>query len=170
MGGWVGVGVTERCKMTRVLMSVYMLDYCEGMAELVRQVSEKPVITGVDPRGKREPFPPRKELPALRLDGLLPPARIEVLEPYLFSPQDRADSIIYLVALGEYGVMNVYVIVEDEVGKQIESGFALRDETEPEDWYYFPVTSFPYGASVTVRASAMDPLGGIGTREENVTV
>jgi hypothetical protein len=44
--------------MTRVLLSLSVLDYCEAMAELVREVCEKPTITGVDSRSRRkELFP-----------------------------------------------------------------------------------------------------------------
>jgi hypothetical protein len=80
------------------------------------------------------------------------------------------DNIIQITASGEYGVMNVYVTLEDDRGKQIESGFAMRDEVEQDDWFYFPSASFRSGASLTVRAIAMDPLGGIGIQDENVTV
>jgi hypothetical protein len=152
-------------------MSIYMLEYCEGMAELVREVCEKPTITGVAPRSRdQELLPARKELPAFRLDGLLRPPRIEALEPFLFPAEDQVDSIIHITASGDYGVMNVYVTLEDDRGKQIESGFALPDEVEEDDWFYFPSASFASGACVTVRAIAMDPLGGIGIQDENVMV
>ena len=152
-------------------MSLAVLVYCEGMAELVRELCEKPAIHGVDPRSKNsERFPARTDLPAFRLDGLLPPPRVEALEPYLFPADDRAESIVYIATSGEYGVINVYVTLEDERGRQIESGFALRDQVEPDDWFYFPSASLRSGASVNVRAIAMDPLGGVESRDENVTV
>jgi hypothetical protein len=141
------------------------------MAELVREVCEKPTITGVAPRSRRSnPFPPQKELPALRLDRLLSPPTIEALDPCLFPAEDQLDGIIQITASGDHGVMNVYVTLEDDRGKQIESGFALRDEVEQDDWFYFPSTSLRSGASVTVRAIAMDPLGAVGIRDEHVTV
>ena len=157
--------------MTRVILSQSVLEYCEGMAELVREVCEKPTITGVNPRSRRtEPFPERKDLPAFRLDGLLKPPRIEALDPCLFPAEDQVDDIIHLTASGDYGVVNVYVTLEDDRGNQIESGFALRDEVEEDDWFYFPCASLPAGASVTVRAIAMDPLGGVGIQDKNVMV
>jgi hypothetical protein len=157
--------------MTRVLLSLSVLEYREGMAELVREVCEKPTITGVDPRSRRrELFPVGKELPAFRLDGLLNPPRIEALTPCLFPAEDQVEGIIQITASGDYGVINVYVMLEDDWGIQIESGFALKDETEEDDWYYFPSASLRSGASVTVRAMAMDPLGGVGIQDENVTV
>jgi hypothetical protein len=152
-------------------MSLALLDYCEGMAELIRELSEKPVIGGVEPRSRKsERFPSRKVLPVSRLDGLLKPPEVEALEPHLFPADDKADSTVYIATSGGYGVMNVYVILEDERGKQIESGFALRDQVEPDDWFYFPSASLHSGVSVNVRAIAMDPLGGVGSRDENVTV
>jgi hypothetical protein len=156
--------------MTRVILSPSVLDYCEGMAELVREVCDKPTISGVSPRSKKELLPARNDLPAFRLDGLLRPPRIETLEPYLFPPEDKAHSIIYIAASGGYGVMNVYVTLEDERGEQIESGFALRDQVDEDDWFYFPCAPLHSGASVTVRAMAMDPLGGVGIQDETVTV
>ena len=157
--------------MTRVIMSLAVLEYCEGMAALVHELVEKPAIRGVEPRSRKsERVPARKDVPAFRLDGLLQPPRVEALEPYLFPAGDRADSIVYIAASGEYGVMSVYITLEDEWGNQIESGFALRDEVEPDDWFYFPSASLRSGASVTVRAIAMDPLGGAGSQDENVTV
>jgi hypothetical protein len=157
--------------MTRVLLSLPVLEYCEAMAELVREVCEKPAITGVSPRSRRkELIPARKDLPAFRLDGLLQPPRIEMLDPFLFPAEDEVDGIIQITASGDYGVMNVYVILEDDQGKQIESGFALRDEVEEDDWFYFPSVSLRSGASVTVRAIAMDPLGGVGIQDENITI
>lgn len=141
------------------------------MAELVREVCEKPTITGVSPRNRRKELSPaRRDLPAFRLDGLLQPPRIEALDPCLFPAEDQVDGIIQITASGAYGVMNVYVTLEDDRGKQIESGFALRDEVEEDNWFYFPSASIRSGASVTVRAIAMDPLGGVGIQNENVTV
>ena len=157
--------------MTRVFLSQSVLDYREGMADLVREVCEKPRISGVDPRSiSEEPFPVRKDLPAFRLDGLLNPPRIEGFTPCLFPAEDQVDGIIQIAASGDYGVASVYVTLEDEGGKQIESGFALKDETEEDDWFYFPSASLRSGASVTVRAMAMDPLGGVGIQDETVTV
>lgn len=60
----------------------------------------------------------------------------------------------------------MYVTLEDEQRELVEGGLALQDETEPEDWYYFPSASLRAGAPVTVRALVMDPLGGVGTRDE----
>ena len=148
-----------------------MLDYRQGMAELVREVCEKPTITGVNPRSRgRELFAAQKELPAFRLEGLLHPPDIVTLDPYMFPAEDEVDGIIHITTSGDYGVVNVYVTLHDDRGKQIESGFALRDDVEEEDWFYFPSASLRSGASVTVRAIAMDPLGGVGTRDKTVTV
>ena len=157
--------------MTRVILSPSVLDYCEGMAERVREVCERPTITGVVPRSRsRELFPPRKDLPAFRLDGLLRPPTIDALDPCLFPAEDELDGIIHIATSSDYGVINVYVTLEDDRGKQIESGFALRDEVEQDDWFYFTSVSLRSGASVTVRAIAMDPLGGVGIQDENVAV
>jgi hypothetical protein len=157
--------------MTRVILSVDVLEYRQAMAALVDEVCQKNRMIGVDPECRRnELLPLRKELSAFWLDGLLRPPRIEALNPYLFPPEDQVDGIIQITASGDYGVINVYVTLEDDRGKQIESGFALKDKVEKDDWFYFPCASPPSGTSVTVRAIAMDPLGGIGTQNENITV
>ena len=157
--------------MTRVILSLSVLDYCEAMAELVREVRKKPTITGVDSQNRRKELSPdRRDLPASGLDGLLQPPSIEALDPCLFPAEDQVDGIIQITTSGDYGVMNVYVTLEDGQGKQIESGFALRDEVEEDDWYYCPSAALRSGASVTVRAIAMDPLGGVGILSEDVTV
>jgi hypothetical protein len=41
---------------------------------------------------------------------------------------------------------------------------------EEDEWFYCPTVPHRSGASVTVRAIAMDPLGGVGIQDENVTV
>ena len=157
--------------MTRVLMSLPVLEYREAMAELVHEVCEKPRITGVVPRIRsKELFPARKDLRAFRLDGSLQPPRIEMLDPCLFPAEEELGGIIQIIASGDYGVMSVYVILEDNRGEQMESGFALQDEIEEEEWFYFPSVSLRSGASVTVRAIAMDALGGVGIQDENVMV
>ena len=157
--------------MTRVILSQSLLDYRHGMAELVREVCEKPAITGVNPRSRgRELFSAQQELPAFRLQGLLRPPGIETLDAFLFPAEEQVDGIIHIAASGDYGVVDVYVTLQDDRGKQIESGFALRDQVEPDDWFYFPSACLRSGASVNVRAIAMDPLGGVGSRDENVTV
>ena len=155
--------------MTRVWMSPAVLDYCEGMAARVREVGQKPVITGVEPR-RKELFPELRYPRALRLEGLLTPPRIEFIDPCLSPEEEQVEGIIQITASGEYGVSNVYVRLEDDQGNQIESGFALRDEVEEDDWFYFPSASFRSGASVTVRVTALDPLGGIGVEDETVEV
>ena len=157
--------------MTRVILSISVLEYRQAMAELVDEVCQKHKIIGVEPKSKREEFlPPRKEPSAFWLDGLLKPPRIEVLNPCLFAVEDEVDGIIQITASGDYGVINVYVSLEDDLGKLIESGFALKDKEEADDWYYFPSASFRSGASVTVRAIAMDPLGAVGSQNESITV
>ena len=157
--------------MTRVFVSPAMLDYCEGMAALVREVGQKPTITGVEPRGRRKELFPELRYPRpLRIEGLLIPPRIEFIDPCLSPEEEQVESIIQITASGEYGVSNVYVRLEDDQGNQIESGLALRDEVDEDEWFYFTSAAFRSGASVTVRVIALDPLGGIGVEDETVEV
>ena len=157
--------------MTRVILSLSVLDYREAMAEIVHEVCQKNKIIRVDPQRRgEEQIPACQEFPAFGLAGLLTPPRIEALNPYLFPPEAQVDGIIQIITSGDYGVMSVYVTLEDDRGKQIESGFALKDKLEEGDWFYFPCASLPSGTSVTVRAIAMDPLGGVGSQNENIMV
>jgi hypothetical protein len=144
------------------------------MAKLVWEVcqqNEKSTITGVAPQnGREELFAARRDLPAFCLAGLLNPPRIEVLDACLFRTDGRLDGMVHIGASGVYGVMNVYVILEDDRGNRIESGFALEDYLTEGYWCYFPSASLRPGMTVTVRAMAMDRLGGVGTQMEHVTV
>lgn len=87
--------------MIRVILSQSLLDYREEIAELAREASAKPAITGVAPRRRdKESLPGRKDPRAFRLDGLLQPPRVELLDPYLFEAEGQADSIIRITASG----------------------------------------------------------------------
>jgi hypothetical protein len=141
------------------------------MAELVNEVCDENKVRGAEPRSiKKGLFLPRKDPAALHLSGLLTSPKIEVLDPWLFPADDQVESIIQITVLADYGLASVYVTLEDERGGKIEGGFALQDETAEDDWYYFPSASLSAGASVTVRAIAMDPLGGVGIQIEKVRV
>jgi len=156
--------------MTRVMLSLSVLEYCEEMAELVREVRKENRITSLDlGNGRKELFPDRKDAPDFRLDGLLKPPEVEGLDPCVFETDGRLDGMVHVGASGDYGVMNVYVILEDNRGNQIESGFALEDYLEAGYWCYFPTASIRSGTKVNVRAIVMD-AGGVGIRIESVTV
>jgi hypothetical protein len=76
--------------MTRVFLSLSVLDYCEAMADLVREVCEKPAISGVSPRNKRKELSPvRRDLPAFRLAGLLKPPITGYADDETFSSQNE---------------------------------------------------------------------------------
>ena len=157
--------------MTRVLLSLSVLEYRLGMAELVRKVCKENKISSLVHQAEKQKLPPApKDLPALCLTGLLAPPRIQVLDPYLSLVNDRLEGMVHVGASGLYGVMNVYGILADEQGKQIEGGFALEYYLEQGYWRYFPSASLRSRSPVTVRAIAMDPLGGVGIESESITV
>ena len=158
--------------MTRVILSLSVLEYRQAMAELVHEVSQENTIIGVDPWIKRKDvFPIRKELPAFCRPGLLKSPKIEALDlSCLFLADGQLDGFIQISTSGDYAVMDVYVVLEDHHGNQIESGFAIRDTVWEDYWGYPPCASLPSGTSVTVRAIAMDPLGGVGIQNESITV
>jgi hypothetical protein len=59
---------------------------------------------------------------------------------------------------------------EDERGNHIESDYALNAEVVDNHWGYFPSAPVPCGTTLTVRAMAMDSLGGIGIQTKRITI
>lgn len=158
--------------MTRLILSLSVLEYRQAMAELIHEISHEPTITGVDPEIKRKHvFPVRKEMPAFCMTGLLKPPRIEALDlSCLFLADGHLDGVVQISTSCEYAIVNVYVVLEDDHGNQMESGFAIREDVWEDYWGYMPSASLPSGASVTVRAIVMDALGGVGIQNEKITI
>ena len=156
--------------MIKVRLSPSILEYQLAMAELVDEVSNEYTITGVDYEDIQDFRPPREDFPEFGTPGLLLPPKIEMLLPDFTLEDGRLDGIIHIHTSEYFGVMSVYVVLEDDQGNQIESDYAMENELMRNHWCYIPSSTLVSGASVTVRAIAIDPLGGVGIHIESVTI
>ena len=156
--------------MTRVRISPSLLDYGEAMAELVNEVCEENILIGMDRETIEDFGSPRTDGPELGVSGLLRPPRIEFLWPDIRLKDGHLDGLIQISTSEYFGVMNVYVILEDGQAHHIESAYAMDNDIVENHWGYVPSAPLPSGTTVIVHAIAMDRLGGIGTRTERRTV
>ena len=145
---------------TKVRISPSLLDYRQGMAELVRQVVKEKFIAGVKPSFAGEP----SWIPS----DLLPPPKIEVLNLGYFTA--GIDNIILIETSDDFGIINLFLIFKDENGNLIESGNAFDCPDEANHWVYITSVPVAAGTSVTVQAVATDQLGGVSTRSERTIV
>jgi hypothetical protein len=140
------------------------------MAELVSEICEETTISGVDRQSPDDFAPPCKDIPELWVPGLLVPPRVELLWPDIHLQDGHLDGWIQIGTSEVYGVTNVLVVLEDDEGNIIESDYALDTDVIRNYWGYFASAPLPVGTTVTVRAIAMDSLGGIGIKTERITV
>jgi hypothetical protein len=80
------------------------------------------------------------------------------------------DGLIQISTSEYFGVMNVYVILEDNQAHHIESAYTMDNDIVENHWGYVPSAPLPSATTVIVHAIAMDRLGGIGIRTERITV
>jgi hypothetical protein len=154
--------------MAKVLLTPSVLEYRCAMAALVEELCEE---NSKDMRESIEEFgPAATEVVEFWTPGLLRPPKIESLWPDLWLEDGHLDGIIQINTSEYFGVMNVYVTLEDDQGNRLESDYALDNDVMKNYWGYFPSAPAHYGMTVIVRAIAMDRLGGVGIRTERVTV
>jgi hypothetical protein len=156
--------------MTKIILSPSVLLYRQAIAELVNRVYEQNLASVADRQFMKEYYPVQTDIPELWLPGLLMPPRIEMLWPDICLKNGKLDGIIQINTSEEYGVMSVYVILEDDEGNPIESDYAVDNDALANHWAYFPSAALPSGTTVIVRAIAMDRLGGVGIQTESVIV
>jgi hypothetical protein len=154
--------------MTKVILIPSILEYRCAMAALVEEICEE---NAGDPRESIEDFgPAATEVVELWTPGLLRPPKIESLFLDLELKDGHLDGLILISTSENFGVMNVYVTLEDEQGNRLESDYALDNDLVKNYWCYVPSAPAHLGMTVIVRAIAMDRLGGIGISTERVTV
>jgi hypothetical protein len=112
----------------------------------------------------------RTEIPELCMPGLLAHPRVEMIWPDISSKDGHLDGLIQINTSEYYGVINVYVTLEDEQGNRLESDYALDNEVVRNHWGYFPSAPAAPGTTILVRAIALDCLGGVGIHTERVTI
>jgi hypothetical protein len=154
--------------MTKVILTPSILEYRCAMAALVGEICEE---NAKDHRESIEDFgPAATEVVELWTPGLLRPPKIESLFLDLKLKKGHLDGLILISTSENFGVMNVYVTLEDEQGNRLEGGYALDNELVKNQWCYVPSASAHSGMTVIVRAVAMDRLGGVGIETERITV
>jgi hypothetical protein len=115
------------------------------------------------------PFPVRKDIPAPERAGLLTAPRIEMLDAEIYLRDGETEGLIMINASDVFGIEYIYVTLRDDAENLLESGYAMLAECEGH-WGYIPCEPLTLGTSVTVRAVAVDALGGMGIAQEKVTV
>lgn len=156
--------------MTKVRMSPLLLDYREWIAELVNQVCQENKIANMDRLSIEDFGPARTEVPELWVPGLLRQPKIELLWPDIYVIDGHLDGLIQINTSEDFGVMDVYVLLENERGNRIESDYAMDNEEVENHWGYIPSAPLSSGITVVIRAIAMDQLGGVGITTERITV
>ena len=158
--------------MTKVIISPSIVEYCQGMANAVEQVRREQTIAGQQPCIWEEEFPVRPDVISSNpcMAGLLQPPRIESLDADVRIRNGQLDGIIQVWTSGDFGIMDVYVIIADNQGNVTDSGYAMRNEIYMNHWSYILEVDVRDYHSLTVQAIVFDLLGGIGTQILNTTV
>ena len=156
--------------MTKVFLSPAVLGFRQAMADLVQQVCDEHALAGVGREWDPELEPERTEVAELGIAGLLRPPKIEMVWPSLCLKDGRLDGIILIHTSEYFGVMNVYVILEDEEGNHLESDYALDNDYVENHWGYIASAPANPGMTIVVRVLALDRLGGAALHTERVTV
>jgi hypothetical protein len=155
---------------TKVRISPLFFDYREGIAELVDQVCEENQIANLDCPDIGDFGPVATKVAELGVPGLLRPPKVEAIFPELYVTDGHLDGLIQIHTSEYFGVMNVFVVLEDEQGNTLESDYAMEAEVVENHWGYVPSAPLPGGTTVVVRAIAMDSLGGVGVQTERITL
>jgi hypothetical protein len=157
--------------MTKVIISQSLYEYQQAMAELIDEICQKTSpIGGVDRQETKELLSPRTEILELCIPGLLAHPQLEMLWPDIELKDGHLDGLIQIHTSEYYGVMSVYVILEDDRGNRLESDYAMDNAIVKNYWGYIPSAPAAPGTTIVVRAVAMDCLGGVGIHTERVTV
>ena len=156
--------------MTKVRISPALWEYQQAMAQLVSQLCEEKSVAaaGCDDIADFGPLP--DHVPELWVPGLLRPPGIDLLLPHISLRDGHLYGIIQVGTSEHFGVMNVFVRLEDDQRNCIESGFAVDSDQVENHWGYFPSAPASPGTRITVHAIAMDKLGAVSLWTERVTI
>ena len=144
--------------MTKVFVHPDLLAYQQGMKEILRQVVQYHFVDGV-------PQPERVDLEACILrEDVLPPPEIELIFVNTYQEEEGEQDCITAQVYTDFGPASVHVAIRDDKGNRIESGEMCPFPNHPGLWDYLPGIRVPRGTDVIVEVTAMDYMGGIGTR------
>ena len=144
--------------MTKVFIHPDLLAYQQGMKEILRQVVQYHFVDGV-------PQPERVDVETCILrEDVLPPPEIELIFVDTCQEEEGEQDYITAQVYTDFGPASVHVAIRDDKGNQIESGEMCPFPNHPNLWDYLPGVRVPRGTDVIVEVTAMDCMGGIGTR------
>jgi len=156
--------------MTKVRLSPLFLEYRQMMEQQVHEARNEKLRLLAQADMAIEDFPNRMELPAPAKAGLLTHPKVGFSMADIYLRNGKTDGLILINTSDEFGIESIYVTLRDEAGNLLESGDAMRDENCEGNWGYMPCEPIPLGTTVTVRAVAMDALGGLSVGYEKCTV
>jgi len=150
--------------MTKVFIHPDLLAYRQGMQEALRQVVQYNFVDGL-------PQPERVDPEACILwEDVLPPPDIELIFVDTYQEDEGEQDCITAQVYADLGAVSVHVTIRDDEGNRIESGEMCPFLNQPNLWDYLPGIRVPRGMDVIVEVTAMDCMGGIGTRRVGHTM
>jgi len=156
--------------MIKVRLSPLILEYRQMMEQQVHEVRDEKLWISAQAEMAIEYFPIRMDIPAPAKAGLLTHPKIEFSSVDIYLRKGETDGLIQINTSDEFGIEYIYVTLRDEAGNLLESGDAMRDEICDGHWGYMPCEPLTIGTTVTVRAVALDALGGLSVAYEKCTV
>jgi hypothetical protein len=99
--------------------------------------------------------------PCFPREDLLPPPEIQLIALHAY--QGQGDDFIGISAYHDFGIAWMSVSIRDDQGRLIEEGDASPYDNPPDLWWFLPEVRVPLGTPVTVRVTAVDCMGGLGT-------
>ena len=158
---------------TKVRVSPDLLDYQITMAQWVAESREEKLTYAAQVEDDLEPFTGEVDLYAPETPGLLTPPWIETVYPVFYFLEDgEVEGLINLITSDLFGIADISVSLWDEAGHLLEMGYAELNEGCIGCWAY-PVQksmAAEVGHTLTIRAVAIDPLGGMSIAEEKLTL
>src|SRR5690349_10071717 len=120
-----------------------------------------------------EPLTGQVDIYAPETPGLLTPPWIETLLPvFFFVENGEVEGLINICTSDLFGIVEISLTLWDEAGNLLEKGYAELNEGCIGCWAY-PVQKRlapALGTTLTIRAVAIDPLGGMSIAEEKLAL
>ena len=158
---------------TKVRVSPDLLDYQITMAQWVAECREEKLDYAAQVEKDLEPFTGAVDIYAPETPGLLTPPWIETVFPVFYFLEDgEVEGIINLSTSDLFGIAAISVTLWDEAGNLLEDGYAELNEGCTGCWAYPVQKSMApvVGTTLTIRAAALDSLGGMSIAEEKLTL
>jgi hypothetical protein len=156
--------------MIKVRLSPLILEYRQMMEQLVHETRDEKLRISAQAEMAIEYFPVRMELSAHAQAGLLTHPKIHLSMADIYLRNGETEGLIQINTSDVFGIVYIHVTLRDEAGNLLESGDAMRNETCDGHWGYMPCESIPIGTTVTIRAVALDALGGLSVAYDKFTV